>query len=81
MDKTDINEFLFQLVDVFEEADPSTIIPEADFRELEGYSSLTALSLIAMVDEKYNVKIKGEDIRNSKTITDLFKVIISRIKS
>lgn len=31
-----------------------------------------ALSIIAMVDEEYNVQLKGDDIVKSQTIDDLF---------
>lgn len=53
--------------------------PETKFRGIEEWSSLMALSIIAMVDEEYEVIIKGEDIRNSKTINDLFEVVKSRL--
>jgi acyl carrier protein len=48
------------------------------FKDLEEWSSLMALSVIAMADEEYGVKIKGEDIRNAKTIEDLYNVVKSK---
>lgn len=71
----ELEKFIKNLADVFEDTDPKTIKPEASFRDLEGYSSLVALSIIAMVDEEYNVKLKGEDIRKSSTVEELFNVI------
>lgn len=62
----------------FDETEASEFIPNTVFKELEEWSSLLALSIIAMVDEEYEVKIKGEDIRNSKTIEDLYKIVISK---
>jgi acyl carrier protein len=52
---------------------------ETKFRDIEEWSSLMALSIIAMVDEKYNVKIKGDDIRNSQTFEDLYNIVKSRL--
>ena len=52
--------------------------PDTDFKELDEWSSLLALSIIAMVDEEYNVTLKGDDIRNSKTIADLFELVKSK---
>ena len=49
-----------------------------EFKALDEWSSLVALSIIAMVDEEYDVTIKGDDIRNSKTIEDLFNVVASK---
>ena len=54
------------------------ITPETKFRELEEWSSLVALGVIAMVDEEYGVKIKGDDIRNSQTINDIYEIVKSR---
>lgn len=74
----ELEKFIENLRDVFEDANPETIMPDAKFKDLEGYSSLVALSLIAMVDEHYHVKIKGDDIRNSITIEDLFNSVKSK---
>ncbi|MDR0604996.1 MAG: acyl carrier protein, partial [Bacteroidales bacterium] len=34
-----------------------------------------ALSVIAMIDDEYGVTIKGNDIRVSKTIKDLYTLV------
>ena len=71
----EINEFIANFADQFDETDAEIFTPETKFRELEEWSSLIALSIIAMVDEEYSVTLKGDDIRNSKTIEDLFNVV------
>lgn len=68
----DIKEFIENFADQFEDTDASELSPETEFKKLNEWSSLIALSVIAMVDEEYDVAIKGDDIRNSKTIEDLF---------
>ena len=40
---------------------------------------MVALSIIAMVDDEYEVSIKGDDIRNSETVEDLFNVVSARV--
>lgn len=62
-----------------EDTDPATITPETVFRDIEEWDSLMALSLIAMADEEYQVKLTGEDIRTSKTVAELFDKVISKI--
>lgn len=74
----EINEFINNLSEVFEETDISTIKPSTGFRDLPEWSSLIALSLIAMIDDKYHTKITGNEIRESKTIEDLFSIIKSK---
>jgi len=74
----EINEFVENFAAQFDETDSSEFKSETVFRELDEWSSLTALSIIAMVDEEYNVKLSGDDIRNSKTIQDIFELITNR---
>jgi acyl carrier protein len=62
-----------------EDTDPATITPETVFRDIEEWDSLMALSLIAMADEEYQVKLTGEDIRTSKTVAELFDKVKSKL--
>jgi acyl carrier protein len=74
----DIQEFISYLSEVFEETDISTIKPTTNFRDLPEWSSLIALSLIAMIDDKFHTKITGNEIRASKSFEDIFNVIKSK---
>lgn len=74
----DINIFVQNFGEQFDETAIEEFSPETKFKDLEEWSSLSALTIIAMVDENYDVSIKGEDIRNSTTIKDLFEVVQSR---
>jgi acyl carrier protein len=74
----EIQSFLTNFTDQFDDTDVSVITPETKFRDIEEWDSLTSLSIIAMVDEEYNVKISGEDFRNSQTIKDLFEIVKSK---
>ena len=76
----DINIFVNNFAELFEETEASLFKPTTKFRDLEEWSSFGALSVIGMVDEKYNVKLTGDDIRKSVTIEDVFKIVISKIK-
>lgn len=75
----ELNQFVENFAAQFDDTDASEIKVDTAFKELEEWSSLTALSIIAMVDEEYEVKIKGDDIRNSQTVGDLFEIVRSRI--
>lgn len=74
----ELKDFIENFAAQFDDTDASEIKAETAFKELEEWSSLTALSVIAMVDEEYDVKVKGDDIRNSQTVNDLFEVVKSR---
>lgn len=70
-----IQDFIENFAAQFDETDESLINADTLFKELDEWSSLTALSIIAMVDDEYDVIIKGNDIINSNTIQDLFNIV------
>ncbi len=71
----DIKEFVANFAAQFDETDPADITASTNFRDLEEWSSLTALSIIAMVDEEYDVTLKGDDIKNAVTVEDLYNTV------
>ncbi len=71
----ELKDFIEHFAEQFDDTDTSEIKAETVFKELDEWSSLIALSVIAMVDEEYDVTIKGEDIRNSNTVEALFNAI------
>ena len=68
-------EFLENFANLFDETDPSEITLSTEFRNLDEWSSLITLSVIAMADEEYDVKLKGDDIKNAETVEDLYNII------
>jgi acyl carrier protein len=73
--KTFIENFAAQ----FDETDASVFTAETKFRDLEEWSSLIGLSLIAMVDEEYDITLKGDDIKNANTVEELFNTVKSKM--
>lgn len=74
----EIKEFIKNFAEQFDDTDASDITATTEFKNLDEWSSLIALSVIAMVDEEYDITLKGDDIRNSLTVEDLFNVVKSR---
>ena len=75
----EIKDFIVNFAEQFDETDASEFKAETVFKDLEEWSSLIALSIIAMVDEEYDVTLKGDDIRNASTIEDLFNIAKSKV--
>lgn len=71
----ELKEFIENFANQFDDTDASEIKAETVFKDLDEWSSLIALSVIAMVDEEYDITIKGDDIRNSNTVEDLFNAV------
>lgn len=63
----DLNEFISNFADQFDETDVTEIKADTEFKALDEWSSMTGLAVIAMVDAEYDVQIKGNDIRESET--------------
>ena len=76
----ELNEFVEKFAEQFEETDKSLITADSDYKNLDEWSSLVALTIIAMVDEEYDVQLKGADIRDSVTIRDLFERVVAQKK-
>ena len=73
-----LNKFIKHFAEQFEETDAAEFKAETNFHDLDEWSSLMALNIIAMVDEEYDVTLKGADIENASTIEDLFNTIKSK---
>ena len=75
----EIKDFIANFADQFENTEASVFTPETKFRELDEWSSLLALSILAMVDEEYDVQLKGEEMRATSTIQELFDLVSSKL--
>lgn len=74
-----INDFIAHFAEQFDFTDLDEFKPETVFRDLDEWSSLMALSIIAMVDEEYEVTLQGDDMKSAVTIGDLFNVVQSKL--
>lgn len=71
----EIKEFIEKFIDAVEVENPSDVTPEVKFRELDEWSSLSTLSIIALADEEYGVELNPDVFRKAETVEDLFKAI------
>lgn len=71
----DIKDFIQNFANQLDDTDAEVLTPETEFRQLDEWSSLAALSIIAMIDEEYDKTIGSETFKRAKTIQDLFDLI------
>lgn len=71
-------EFVKAFAAEFDETPEDQFSVDTEFKTLDEWSSLTALSIIAMIDEQMDKTVTGADIRASKTIEDLFHLANSK---
>lgn len=74
-----LDEFVALFAEQFDETDPSKITPSTVFHDMGEFSSLIALSIIAMVDEEFDVALKGDDMRGAVTVEDLYNIVKSKL--
>ena len=73
-----LDEFVGAFAAEFDEIPEDQFKADTEFKTLEEWGSLTALSIISMVDENMDKTITGADIRASKTIEDLYNLANSK---
>lgn len=54
------------------------VTTETDFKESDNWSSLTAFTIVAGLEEKYGIQLRGIEIRRCTTVGDLLELINSK---
>lgn len=74
-----LEEFVALFAEQFDDTDASEIQANTVFHDLDEWSSLIGLSVIAMVDEEFEVALKGDDVKGSVTVEDLYNKVIAKL--
>ena len=74
----EINQFVQHFAGCFDDTDENEFSASLKFNELEDWSSLSGLGIIAMCKKKYSVKITGAEIMESDTIQDVYNLVMER---
>jgi acyl carrier protein len=71
-------DFIHNFALQFDETEESAFVFETRFRDLDEWSSLNALAILNMIEKKYGVLLKADDIKNINTIEELFDLVKSK---
>ena len=74
-----LDEFVALFAEQFDDTDASEVKAETNFRELDEWSSIIGLSVIAMVDEEFEVALKADDMKRASTINDLYEIVKEKV--
>lgn len=74
----DIKNFIGDFAYQFDDIDLSEFSADTKFRELDEWSSLTALAVLNMIGKKYDKTIKIEEMRAANTIKELYDLVNSK---
>jgi acyl carrier protein len=72
-----LDEFVEKFADEFTETPASEITAETKYRELKEWGSLTALSILSMIDEEYDQMLAGATLRKFETVKELYEYVES----
>ena len=76
METTD---FIKNFADIFDETEVSEFTLETNFRDIDEWSSLHALATMNMIELKYSVKLRPEEMKTTNTVIELYNLVISKI--
>lgn len=74
----DLKDFVEQFAAQFDETDLAEFQPDTIFQDLDEWSSLTAMAIIAFVKTTYDKSITGKEIRSCETIEELYNLVSSK---
>ena len=75
-----ITDFTNLLADLFDTVDISTIKPDIQFRNLEGWDSFMALTIMAKIKSEYDVAVTAQEMRDAQTFQDLFNIVNTHLQ-
>jgi acyl carrier protein len=70
-----MEKYLKEMAEILEE---DTVTSSDRLDKFESWDSLATLSVVAMADSKYGVKIASKDVNSIHTIGDLYELIMSK---
>lgn len=73
-----LDEFVTAFAEQFDETPVEMFKPSTNYRELDEWSSLVALSIISMVDDEMDKQLTGSELRTAGTIENLYRIIESK---
>lgn len=71
----EITDFIKNFSDQFESTDIKEFTPSTKFRQLDEWTSLTALCVLSMINDTYKVRLKPDEMRKTNTIEELFEIV------
>lgn len=71
----ELNEFVANFAEQFDDTDASEITASTVFHDLDEWSSLTGMGVIALAKTEYGKAITGVELKACVTVEDVFNLI------
>ena len=73
-----LEQFIKLFAAEFDNTAEDVFTAKTNYKSLDEWSSLVALSIISMVDEEFDKRLTGADLRSMDTIEDLYNLILTK---
>lgn len=73
----DEKQFIQNFADQFDD-EPEGLTLGTKFRDIDGWTSIIALSEMAMCDEEYDVILSANEMESANSIADIYKIVCER---
>lgn len=74
----ELEKFIADFAEQFDDTDASDITADTKFHDLEEWSSLVGMAVIALAKTQYGKSITGKEIRQCETVSDLYNLIANK---
>ena len=74
----ELNEFVEKFAEQFEDTDPSVFSATTNYRDLDEWSSLMGMVIIAFVKTEMGKTVTGDDLRACQSVEALYNLIMSK---
>jgi acyl carrier protein len=76
-----IDDFVSKLEKEFDDVPVGTLKASTNYKQMEQWTSMHALIIIAFIDSEFDIIFKSDDLKNTETISDLYKLIEEKSKN
>lgn len=76
----DLNEFIELVKESFDELE-TDLTPSTAYKQIDEWTSMQALILIAHLDDNLGVVLDADDLKNTTTIEDLYNLVLKKKKA
>lgn len=74
----ELEKFIQNFANQFDETDPESITAETVYKDLDEWSSLIAFTVIAMVKVEYDKTVTGAELRHCNTVEELYNLVAAK---
>lgn len=73
--KPSLDHFMQLLAENIQGLDSENLTPDTRYKDADGWSSMNALLIMALLEREFGVSVKVEQLRQCQTVRDLHEIL------